>query len=140
MSDYNLKSIHDKLIEIGVKKDDTIYCHSNIGFFGKPAIASDVYICNYDSVLIFVDTAPAHPSTPRLLPKSTEALERHVRSIKGKQSSLGSLRAPLGPPGPSLSDPWAIRSLPQSYNCVFESSWITGTTPKPSEPHNYAKF
>ena len=36
MSDYVLNSIHEKLIEIGIKRGDAIYCHSNIGFFGLP--------------------------------------------------------------------------------------------------------
>ena len=36
MADYNLKLIQKKLTEIGIEKDDTIYCHSNIGFFGLP--------------------------------------------------------------------------------------------------------
>ena len=36
MSDYNLRIIKEKLIEAGLKKGDTIFCHSSLGFFGMP--------------------------------------------------------------------------------------------------------
>ena len=36
MFDYNLNQIKIKLIEAGLKEGDTIYCHSNLGFFGIP--------------------------------------------------------------------------------------------------------
>jgi len=51
LSDYNSKLIHDKLIEIGIKKGDTIYCHSNIGFFGLP----EEKISNNNSPKFFFD-------------------------------------------------------------------------------------
>tara|TARA_B100000686_G_C16760892_1_gene958608 strand:+ start:1441 stop:2268 length:828 start_codon:yes stop_codon:yes gene_type:complete len=36
MSDYNINSLQEKLMTIGVKSGDAIYCHSNIGYFGMP--------------------------------------------------------------------------------------------------------
>ena len=38
----------------------------SLGFFGKPAIASDVYICNYDSVLIFQNDITSDYPNPAL--------------------------------------------------------------------------
>ena len=36
MTDYSFNEFKKKLIKIGIKKNDLIYCHSNIGFFGNP--------------------------------------------------------------------------------------------------------
>ena len=35
MNDYSLKELKIALNEIGLKKNDTIFCHSNLAFFGK---------------------------------------------------------------------------------------------------------
>ena len=36
--DYTKKNISKTLDIIGIKKGDLIYCHSNLGFFGKTRI------------------------------------------------------------------------------------------------------
>ena len=35
MFDYTIDDINETLKDVGVKKNDIIYCHSNIAFFGK---------------------------------------------------------------------------------------------------------
>ena len=35
MFDYNQKDIFYALKKVGLKKNDNVFCHSNIGFFGK---------------------------------------------------------------------------------------------------------
>ena len=35
MSDYSKKNIRDSLLKLDLKKNDIIFCHSNIGYFGK---------------------------------------------------------------------------------------------------------
>ena len=33
--DYNKSQIFESLIKVGIKKNDIVYCHANLGFFGK---------------------------------------------------------------------------------------------------------
>ena len=35
MIDYKSKDLNLALRKIGLKKDDNIFCHSNLGFFGR---------------------------------------------------------------------------------------------------------
>ena len=44
--DYNSKDICSALKKANIKKGDTIFCHSNLGFFGKPyGIKNSVSLC-----------------------------------------------------------------------------------------------
>ena len=36
MHDYKTSLIQDKLKNAGIQSGDTVYCHSNLGFFGRP--------------------------------------------------------------------------------------------------------
>ena len=47
MADYSKLDFKKSLLKIGIKKNDNIFCHSNIGFFGKPKnVNSKNQLCN----------------------------------------------------------------------------------------------
>ena len=48
MADYSKLDFKKSLLKIGIKKNDNIFCHSNIGFFGKPKnVNSKNQLCNF---------------------------------------------------------------------------------------------
>ena len=54
MADYNSNKLYKALKKIGLKKNDVIFCHSNLGFFGKFKNAKNKNdLCNFFYKQIF---------------------------------------------------------------------------------------